>query len=71
MPQKVELITKEGKLYHHRPGRGDIELKPESETKFFYPGNTDRQIEFVLDATGKVERVHLIVHGLKKEGKKM
>jgi hypothetical protein len=71
IPQKIELISKEGRLYQRRLGRSDIELKAESETKFFYPGTADRQIEFVLDANGKVERVYTIVHGIKKEAEKM
>jgi CubicO group peptidase (beta-lactamase class C family) len=34
----LDVIKKDGKLYRHRDGTPDIELKPESETKFFYDG---------------------------------
>ena len=43
------FIKKDGKLYRHRNGTADIELKPESEMKFFYSAGTDRQIEFETD----------------------
>ena len=52
----LEVIKKDGKLYRHRDGTPDIELKPESETKFFYDDDSDRQLEFEVDKTGKVKR---------------
>ena len=48
------LIKKENKLYRHREGTPDIELKPESTTKFFYGDDSDRMLEFEVDASGKV-----------------
>lgn len=42
-----ELIQKNGKLYQHINGVRDIELKPESNTTFFYPDD-QKQIEFGL-----------------------
>ncbi|HEX4850050.1 MAG TPA: serine hydrolase, partial [Puia sp.] len=65
------LIKKNGKLYRHREGTADIELKPESETKFFYSDGTDRQIEFELDNTGKVSKAWFINTGQKGELKKI
>ena len=65
------LIKKDGKLYRHRDGTPDIELKPESETKFFYGDGTDRQIQFELDNTGKVTKVWFINSGQKGELKKI
>ena len=50
----IELIKKDGKLYRHRDGSPDIELKPESTTRFFYADNSDRFIEFEVDKEGKV-----------------
>jgi CubicO group peptidase (beta-lactamase class C family) len=42
----TELVVKNNKLYIH-PARGsDIELKPESDTKFFFADGTDQQLEF-------------------------
>ena len=65
------LIKKDGKLYRHRDGTPDIELKPESATKFFYGDGTDRQIEFEVDATGKVTKAWFINTGQKGELKKI
>jgi hypothetical protein len=46
-------------------GVNDIELIPESEKKFYYGDGTDRQIEFVTDAAGKVLKAYLMTGGLK------
>jgi CubicO group peptidase (beta-lactamase class C family) len=66
----LEFIKKDGKLYRHRNGTADIELKPESTTKFFYADGTDRQIEFEKDNNGKVIRVWFMNMGQKGEMKK-
>jgi CubicO group peptidase (beta-lactamase class C family) len=65
------LIEKDGKLYRHRDKTADIELKPESETKFFYGDGTDRQIEFEVDSAGKVTKAWFINTGQKGELKKI
>ena len=65
------FIKKDGKLYRHRDGTADIELKPESETKFFYADGTDRQIEFEVDQSGKVTKAWFINSGQKGELKKL
>ena len=67
----IEVIKKDGKLYRHRDGTLDIELKPESETKFFYGDETDRQLEFEVDATGKVIKIWFYNSGQKGEMKKV
>jgi CubicO group peptidase (beta-lactamase class C family) len=64
-PAPVQLVIRNGKLYRHREGTDDIELKPESSTKFFYADSSDRQIEFILDVRGKVEKTWLISNGIK------
>jgi CubicO group peptidase (beta-lactamase class C family) len=66
----IELIKKENKLYRHRDGAADIELKPESNTRFFYADNSDRFIEFEVDKAGKVIRSWFIGSGDKIEMKK-
>jgi hypothetical protein len=65
------FIKKDGKLYRHRDGTPDIELKPESNTKFFYGDGTDRQIEFEVDAAGQVTKAWFINTGQKGELKKI
>jgi CubicO group peptidase (beta-lactamase class C family) len=67
----LTFIKKDGKLYRKRTGNPDIELKPESETKFFYGDGTDRQIEFEVDSKGKVIKAWFINTGLKGELKKI
>jgi CubicO group peptidase (beta-lactamase class C family) len=67
----LQLIKKDGKLYRHRNGTADIELKPESETKFFYGDGTDRQLEFDLDSSGNITKIWFINTGQKGEMKKI
>lgn len=67
----MEFVKKDNKLYRRRQGTADIELKPESPTKFFYSDGTDRQIEFVRDADGKVKRGWFINMGQKGEMKRI
>jgi hypothetical protein len=61
------FIKKDGKLYRHRQGTADIELKPESNTKFFYSDGSDRQIEFEVGADGNVTKAWFINTGQKGE----
>ncbi|MEO6253487.1 MAG: serine hydrolase [Ferruginibacter sp.] len=56
----IELIIKNGKLYRHRDGVPDIELKAESNTRFFYADKSDRFIEFEVDKAGKVTKAWFI-----------
>ena len=65
-PAPVELISRDGKLYRHRNGTPDIELKPESRTKFFYADASDRQVEFVV-VNDKVVKAYLISNGIRSE----
>jgi CubicO group peptidase (beta-lactamase class C family) len=67
----LEIIKKDGKLYRHRGGTQDIELKPEANTKFFYADDSDRQIEFEMDNSGKVLKTWFINSGQKGELKKL
>ena len=67
----LQFIKKDGKLYRHRDGTPDIELKPESNTKFFYADDSDRQIEFETDQAGKVVKVWFINSGQRGEMKRV
>jgi CubicO group peptidase (beta-lactamase class C family) len=62
----VELVNVNGKLMDRQQGRDDIEMKPESSTKFFSGDGSDVQMEF--DSTGKA---YLIETGLKIEMKRI
>ena len=63
----VELINKNGTLYIHTGGSKDMELKPESATKFYYADGSDQQIEFQTDKNGNHIKTWHIGWGLKKE----
>ena len=67
----TQVIKKDGKLYRHRDGTPDIELKPESPTKFFYADESDRMLEFEVDASGKILKIWFYNSGQKGEMKKI
>lgn len=67
----LEVIKKDNKLYRHRDGSPDIELKPESNTKFFYADDSNRQLEFELDASGKIVKIWFINNEQRGEMKKL
>jgi hypothetical protein len=66
----IELVKKNGKLYHHRENGEDFELKPESATRFFYANEWDLFFEFDIDKAGKVIRSWIIANGEKMEMKR-
>ena len=60
------------KLYIHPGSAGaDIELKRESETKYFYANGTDQQIEFEAGDGSRPAKVWHIAWGVKREMNKM
>ena len=67
---RITIIKACDKLYRQKPG-SQIELKPESKTKFFYGDGSDRQVEFKVDKSGKIETAFLIYGGFIKEMKRL
>jgi CubicO group peptidase (beta-lactamase class C family) len=67
----MQFVKKDNKLYRHRDGFPDIELKPESNTKFFYADDSNRQLEFELDAKGNVTKTWFINNEQRGELKKL
>jgi hypothetical protein len=67
----VEFVARNGAFYIHSGSGPDIELKPESATKFFFADGTDQQIEFQIDSTGNPVRVWHIAWGVRKELKRI
>jgi CubicO group peptidase (beta-lactamase class C family) len=67
----VEMVIKNDKLYIHPSGGSDIELKAESNTKFYFTDGTDQQIEFEMDPEGNRIKTWHIGWGLKKEIKQI
>lgn len=49
----IEIVKKDNKLYRRVKSGPDIELKPESNTRFFYADGSDRFIEFETDKSGQ------------------
>jgi CubicO group peptidase (beta-lactamase class C family) len=58
----LQIIKKNGKLYR-KTARSELELKPESNTRFFYDDDSDRWIEFTLDGAGKIASAVLVNEG--------
>ncbi|HEY4322881.1 MAG TPA: serine hydrolase [Mucilaginibacter sp.] len=66
-----ELIEKENKLYLKPQGGPEMELKPESETKFFLAREPKQQIEFILDKSGEITKYSFINNGSRIEIKRL
>ncbi|SFC44809.1 CubicO group peptidase, beta-lactamase class C family [Flexibacter flexilis DSM 6793] len=64
---QVEILQKDGKLYYNSK---EIELIPESKTKFFRADNHDRTIEFIQDKSGKYNAIIFTKAGVKEVIKK-
>lgn len=67
---RIVLVRKGNKLYR-QGSPDDLELRPESATKFFYSDGSDRQLKFDLDKNGHVARAWIIVGGLMLEMKRL
>ena len=66
-----EVVLKDGKLYRRIEDTKDIELKPESDRKFFYADGTDRQLNFEFNQDNSVRKVQLINNGVVEDIKKI
>lgn len=64
---KIEILKIDGKLYYNSV---EMELLPESKTKFFRADNNDRTIEFIQDKTGICNSIILTKGGVKEVVKK-
>ncbi|MBP1163174.1 CubicO group peptidase (beta-lactamase class C family) [Chryseobacterium sp. PvR013] len=60
---KIDILKIDGKLYFNN---ADMELIPESKTKFFRADNNDRTIEFIQDNTGLYNSIILTKGGVKE-----
>ena len=66
---KMNIEQRGSKLYRINSS-GEVELKQESQVKFFYADGSDRQIEFELDSNKNVKKAWIIVLGVRTELKK-
>lgn len=60
---KIEILKIDGKLYYNNV---EMELLPESKTKFFRADNNDRTIEFIQDKSGICNAILLTKGGVKE-----
>ncbi len=60
---KIEILKIDGKLYYNSV---EMELIPESKTKFFRADNNDRTIEFIKDKSGVYNSIILTKGGVKE-----
>jgi CubicO group peptidase (beta-lactamase class C family) len=65
----TKIYIKDNYLYLKDTVSDDDEIKllPETETKFFYQGENDRQIEFELNSDKKIIKSWIIEGGIKQE----
>ena len=64
---EITLERRGTKLFRVLPNGSSVELKPESANKFFYTDDSDRQIEFEMNANKKIIKAWLINLGIKTE----
>jgi CubicO group peptidase (beta-lactamase class C family) len=62
---ELTIERKGSQLYRTYPDGNKIELKPESNTKFYYDDGSDRQVEFELASNKKVTKAWVTVYGIK------
>jgi len=63
----IEFVKRNNVLLIHSAFGPDLELKSESEKKFFFANGTDQQIEFETDKNGNPFKVWHIAWGIRKE----
>ena len=66
-----EISEKDKYLFLKPEGSGEMMLKPESETKFFFAGNIEQEIEFIVDKNGAIIKSYFINKGTQIEIKKL
>lgn len=64
---KIEILKINGKLYYNDT---EMELLPESKTKFFRADNNDRTFEFIQDKSGSFNSILLTKGGVKEKMKR-
>jgi CubicO group peptidase (beta-lactamase class C family) len=69
----IKIYIKRAHLYLNDTAgpEGEIELKPETETKFFFENENNRQVEFSLDKDNKVVNSWIIASGIKYKMKQI
>lgn len=61
----IEILILDNKLFRRTEGYPDLELIPESETKFFYSDGQDKVLEFIPNEKGEITQAWFIINGIK------
>jgi CubicO group peptidase (beta-lactamase class C family) len=61
----IEVLIKDNKLYRRIEGAPDLELIPESETKFYYSDGQDKVFDFTQSGTNIIMQSWFVINGLK------
>jgi CubicO group peptidase (beta-lactamase class C family) len=61
--ENIEILKDDGKLYFNSP---EIQLIPESDTKFYRADNSDRTIEFIQDISGAFNSIIVTKGGVRE-----
>ena len=61
----IEVFTRDQKLYRRTEGFPDLELIPESETRFFYSDGQDKVLEFLPETNGEINKAWFIIDGIR------
>lgn len=63
-PWLFEITVHDGKIFRRIDDSPEMELIPESRTKFFYSDKQDKVFDFLLDADGHITGAWFIMNGL-------
>jgi hypothetical protein len=66
--EDIKILENNGKLYYNNL---DVELFPESDTKFFRSDDDNRTVEFIKDINGKYSTIKLTKAGVVETRKKL
>lgn len=61
----VEIFISKNKLYRRISDNPDVELVPESDTKFYYSESPDKQFEFIENGDKEINQAWFTMNGVK------
>lgn len=61
----IDIVIKDNKLYRRIEGAPDLEIIPESETKFFYSDGQDKVFDFTQNGTNEITQCWFVINGMK------
>jgi CubicO group peptidase (beta-lactamase class C family) len=61
----IDIVVKDNKLNRRIEGAPDLEIIPESETKFFYSDGQDKVFDFTQNGTNEITQCWFVINGMK------